>query len=139
MRWDKNEIVRIGETFIIIHNLIIRMCTLGAFDEEVGAWEDASEIIDELYTEYVGLAEQGAAKQEGNGNGLDGDILSDASAEVERLFIFDSIMASEVLHNSLKRNLAKRFMQGSGEADTQWQRCKKLFYFMDSMKRNPLW
>lgn len=125
MRCDKNEIFGISETCVIIHNLLIQMCPLGAFDEEVRAGEDASRIIEELCTSNGVFDEQGAAEQEGNWNGLDGEILSVASAEAEKIFILDSLMTNELLHNSWTTDLFNHAMQGSGEAGSDGQTIAK--------------
>lgn len=119
MSWDRSEIVWISETCVVIDNLLIRMCSLGVFDEEVGAGEDASNIIEELYTADAGHAQQGSTEQEEMSNELDADILSGASAEAEILFILESFLTSEVIHESLKKELAKQFMKGRTEADSE--------------------
>lgn len=101
MRWDKREIVRISETCVILHNILIRMMQKGAFDEEVGAGETASDIICELCEEEATFADQTRVEQEAVDEDIEGGVLSDEVAEADRLFLLDSILTNEGMHTSL--------------------------------------
>lgn len=116
-RWDRDEVVRVSEACVIIHNILICMCKRGAFDDEVGAGEDAVSIIAELYEEEAENMAQSTAERQETVQDADNDVLEDVVAEAERRFILDSIMTNQGMHQDLQEDLMKSFQEHGGEQE----------------------